>query len=510
MNRLARFLIRVSAFLGKEIFIILRQPMLVLTLVLGPFLILLLFGLGFRNDPQALRTLFVIPKTESGFAQQLQEYVTALGPQLIFMGVTDKQAQAIEQLRRREVDVVAVIPGNAYELIRHSQPITIELNHYEIDPFQIEYVNIFGRVYADEINRRVLRTITQEGQQNTMSIRDSLDATRKTIADMRQALAADDEVQVDQYKQKLESDVSTVDMVAGATLGLAGSVQQAIIGDNNQDSQVISDLLANIREDTHSLNEPNSANPDNRATVAKLDKIETDFSKLETLLGEFQSIDADVLVKPFRSEAKSVATIQLRPSDFFAPAVIALLLQHLAVTFAALSIVREQRDGTMELFRVSPVSAFETLLGKYLSYLFFAGILAAILTLAVVYGLAVPMQGSWLSYTMSIAALIFTSLGLGFVISIIAKTDSEAVQYSMILLLTSVFFSGAFVNLNTLWKPVQVISWAMPATYGISLLQNIMLRGFLANSVLLAGLTAIGAGLFLAAWLLLRRMMARS
>lgn len=509
MSRLARFLIRVSAFLGKEIFIILRQPMLVLTLVLGPFLILLLFGLGFRNDPQALRTLFVIPKTESGFAQQLQEYVTALGPQLIFMGVTDKQAQAIEQLRRREVDVVAVIPGNAYELIRHSQPITIELNHYEIDPFQIEYVNIFGRVYADEINRRVLRTITQEGQQKTMSIHDSLDATRKTIADMRQALAVDDEAQVNQYKQNLERDVSTVDLAVGATVGLAASVQQAM-GDNSQDSQAISDLLANIREDTHSLNEPNSSNPDDRATIEKLDKIETDFSKLETLLGEFQSIDADVLVKPFRSEAKSVATIQLRPSDFFAPAVIALLLQHLAVTFAALSIVREQRDGTMELFRVSPVSAFETLLGKYLSYLFFAGILAAILTLAVVYGLAVPMQGSWLSYTMSIAALIFTSLGLGFVISIIAKTDSEAVQYSMILLLTSVFFSGAFVNLNTLWKPVQVISWAMPATYGISLLQNIMLRGFLANSVLLAGLTAIGVGLFLAAWLLLRRMMARS
>ena len=120
------------------------------------------------------------------------------------------------------------------------------------------------------------------------------------------------------------------------------------------------------------------------------------------------------------------------------------------------------------------------------------------------------MLGSWLGYCLSIAALIFTSLGLGFVISLIAKTDSEAVQYSMILLLTSVFFSGAFINLNTLWKPVQVVSWAVPATYGISLLQNIMLRGFLPNPILLPALAAIGLGLFLLAWLLLSRTMARS
>lgn len=509
MSSFSRFLIRVSAFLGKEIYLILRQPMLVLTLVLGPFLILLLFGLGFRNDPQALRTLFVVPQAEGGFTQQLKEYATTLGPQLIFMGVTNDEAQAIEQLRKREVDVVAVIPGNAYELIRHSQPITIELNHYEIDPFQIEYVNIFGRVYADEINRRVLRTITQEGQQNTLTIHDALNTTHESITGMRQALAANDQAQVDQYEQKLAGDVSTMNVAVGATLGLANSVDQAM-GGSSQDTKVISDLLSNIQADTQSFNTSSSSDPDRQATEEKINKIETDLSKLETLLGEFQNIDADVLVKPFRSEAKSVATVRIRPSDFFAPAVIALLLQHLAVTFAALSIVREQRDGTMELFRVSPISAFETLLGKYLSYLFFAGVLAVILTLAVVYGLEVPMLGSWLSYSLSLAALIFTSLGLGFVISLIAKTDTEAVQYSMILLLTSVFFSGAFVNLNTLWKPVQVISWAMPATYGISLLQNIMLRGTLANSLLLSGLTAIGLGLFVLAWVLLRRVMARS
>jgi ABC-2 type transport system permease protein len=156
---------------------------------------------------------------------------------------------------------------------------------------------------------------------------------------------------------------------------------------------------------------------------------------------------------------------------------------------------------------VAPISALETLLGKYLSYFLFSGLLAAILTGLVVYALNVPMLGSWLGYSLSLAALIFTSLGIGFIFSLVARSDSQAIQFSMITLLATVFFSGAFVNLQTLHGSVRLISWTLPATYGISLLQNIMLRGSSADPRLLLGLAAIGLGLFLVAlWLLRRRM----
>jgi ABC-2 type transport system permease protein len=147
MNKIGRFFIRVTAFLGKEIFAVLRQPMLVLTLVLGPFLILLLFGVGFRTDPRALRTLFVVSEG-SGLAEQVEEYATSLGPQLVFMGVTSDPAEATERLLRNEIDLIAVIPSDAYELIRNSEPATFELRHDEIDPFQVDYINIFGRLIA--------------------------------------------------------------------------------------------------------------------------------------------------------------------------------------------------------------------------------------------------------------------------------------------------------------------------------------------------------------------------
>ena len=244
--------------------------------------------------------------------------------------------------------------------------------------------------------------------------------------------------------------------------------------------------------------------------LARLDKIDKDITDLDGKLAEFQSIDPSIIVSPFRSETKSVANVQPSISDFFAPAVLALLLQHLAVTFAALSIVRERNVGTMELFRVSPLSAAEALFGKYISYMLFGGVIAAILSALLVFALHVPMLGNWWYFALVIAAVLFTSLGIGFAISIVSQTDSQAVQYSMIILLASVFFSGFIMSLDMLWEPVRVISWLLPTTYGTLLLRDIALRGSDPNWMLLGGLIAIGLVLMFISWRLMRRLIASS
>jgi ABC-2 type transport system permease protein len=183
-------------------------------------------------------------------------------------------------------------------------------------------------------------------------------------------------------------------------------------------------------------------------------------------------------------------------------------LQHLAVTLAGLSIVREVREGTMELFRVSPVSAMETLIGKYVSYLLLTAVLALILTALVTFLLRVPMLGNWYNYALVLFALLFASLGIGFLISITSYSDSQAIQGAMIVLLASIFFSGFFLPLYRLWTFVHVISWSLPATYGTSLLQSVMLRGQVPNTLLVLALLSIGLVLFLLSWWRLSRMMA--
>jgi ABC-2 type transport system permease protein len=504
MGKLVRSFIRMTAFLRKEIFEILRQPRLVFTLVLGPFLILLLFGIGYRAIAPPLRTLFVVHQG-SPLEAQIEEYAQTLGPQLEFMGVTYDGPAALNLLNRGEVDVVAVAPGDALERIRNNEPAVFTLYHREIDPFQVDYIEFFGQAYVDEVNRRVLREIMVAGQQDAAGLTEEVSAARQSAANLRSAVRAGDEFVVQQQQIELDRRLDAVSLVVGASLGLLSGVEDTVGGDDTGADEMMA-LLAQLREDTDQVD----ANAGEGAQMDRLERIETNLVSLEENLQEFQRVDANVLVSPFRSETQSIAPIQPSPPDYFAPAVLALLLQHLAVTFAALSIVRERSVGTMELFRVSPLSSGETLFGKYLSYMIFGGIIAAILTLLMVYVLQLPMLGMWENFVIVVALMLFTSLSIGFILSIFSQTDSQAVQYTMIILIASVFFSGFLMQLELLWEPVRIVSWMLPTTYGIILLRDIMLLGLAPDLILLAGLAGIGLLMLLFAWIALRRLISRS
>jgi ABC-2 type transport system permease protein len=507
MDNILKGLVRTSAFLRKEIYEVLRQPRLLITLVLGPFLILLILGIGYHNEPRALRTLFVVQQ-DSAIKAQLEQYATTLGPQLIYVGVTSDQGEALKELRQGKVDLVAVAPSDAYQTIQHNKQAVFVLFHREIDPQQVSYVQYFGKAYIDEVNRRVLVEVTQQGQKEATSIEADLKAAHDNLDKMRTALQAGDAIGARQHLSGLSQNLNDISLAVGAGLALLGNVEQNLGSGDGSTASAILSVLSDLRQNIDALNTLNPTLGGTSEELNKIKQMESDLNVLDSNLSEFTGISPEVLVRPFRSQAESITKIQPTAMDFFAPAVIALLLQHLAITMAALSIVREHTVGTMELFRVSPLSAGETLLGKYLSYMLFGGVLTLVLTGVLILGLKMPMLGSWFYYLLVIAALLFTSLSIGFVISLVSQNDSQAVQLTMLVLLASVFFSGFLMNLDMLSKPVRVLSWSLPTTYGIVMLRNIFLRGDVPDLTLLGGLVAIGAVMCAIAWLLLRRLIA--
>ena len=506
ISRIFGFIIRTSAFLRKEIVEILRQPKLVLTLVLGPFLILLLFGIGYRAEAQPIRALFVI-QPNSPFAANLEEYATGISPLLEYAGTSDSLVEAQAELRQGDVDMVVVLPEDPVETVRNSEQAVFELYHNEIDPVQIDYLEAFARIYIDEVNRRVLAAVAEESQAEAGSVQETASTTRQSATNMRQALEAGNVAQAQNEQEEMVRGLDLLTLMVGASSQLVGGMEQEFGGgENNPDS--LAQELAALREDVSVMSELEE-DDEYDEEIEQLTEIEQQFGTLEESMSEFRSIAPGVLVSPFRAEVQNVTETPLRLSDFYVPSAIALLAQHLAITFAALSIVRERSEGTMEIFQVSPLSAIEGLLGKYLSYFIFAAVLLGILTLLSLYGIQVPMLGEWGPYALVLAALVFTSLGMGFIISLVAETTSQAVQYSMIILLASIFFSGFFLTLDLLRPFVQVVSWLLPATYATQMLQDVMLRGlFTFDDMLLLGtLTAMGMVFFILAWVMLRRKM---
>ncbi len=503
MRSISRFIVRSTTFLRKELATVFRQPRLILTLILGPFLIMLMFGFAFQKNGRSLRTLFVI-RPDSPFAQQTQEFAKTIGPAIIYEGIIPDKNEALAKLARNQVDMVVVVPDNPEEIIRQNHQVELEMYHNEIDPIQVDYVNQVARLYIDALNQRVLESVTAQNQQKAGSLQQKLQTAQASAKAYHDALKQRDTAAAAAQKQNLNRDLTALRAVLGAAAGATDGTST----DSNQNTNNLNNLDAIIQGLNASPDLSAASSPD-ELTKQEQDAadIEKNISDLNSQLSEFQSMDPTVVTSPFTATTKSITGIKLELTDFFTPAVIVLLLQHLFVTFAAMSIVAERRAGTMELFKTSPISASEILLGKTLSFFTFGLVIAATITLLVVFVLGTPMLGTWQNYSIAIVILLLTSLAVGFFISLVSENDTQAVQFSMLLLLASIFFSGFFLDLRLMWKPMKAFSYILPATYGIDILHDVMLRGLPLPLAALGGLALIGVILFIADWIILRRMM---
>jgi len=117
------------------------------------------------------------------------------------------------------------------------------------------------------------------------------------------------------------------------------------------------------------------------------------------------------------------------------------------------------------------------------------------------------MLGGWQPFGGVVLLLTFASLGVGLLISLLADSERQAVQLSMIVLLASVFFSGFVLPVEDFIDQVKVVSYALPVTHGIEALQGTMLRGQIREVWALGALAGIGTFLYIASLLRLRSIL---
>jgi ABC-2 type transport system permease protein len=242
--------------------------------------------------------------------------------------------------------------------------------------------------------------------------------------------------------------------------------------------------------------------------IGELDDAAVTLAEVDEVVTFVRGIDPAVAVRPFDAEMFSATPVAVTLDRFYAPGLIALMLQHLGITFAALSLVREREAGTLDMLRIAPVTTGERLAGKSLAFLLLGSLTAVGLTALSVLAFDVPLPVDWLGYTLLIALTLLASLGIGYLVASVSNTDSQAVQYCMLLLLTAIFFTGLFMPLERIGMPVEIVSWLLPATYGFLGLQHLMLLLQPAPPELYLGLLAIAVVTFVLARFLLPRRLA--
>jgi ABC-2 type transport system permease protein len=516
-------LIRAGGFIGKEINEVRRQPRLVLSLILGPFVILLLFGIGYQGEPNTLTGIFVVPAT-GGFSQNVADYQKLVGDQLHIERVTSDRDSALAELRQQQVDLVVVVPPDMDKQISSGTQARVPVYFNEVDPIRRDWLTYVTYIYSGEINKQTLAAAAKEGQQNAGDVHSALARMRTALNNVETQLKNNQVDKAKQQAQGVQNDSANVQLAVllmasllASNSPMMGSSQGQDPGPANisQGADVSRRLGSDIQALNDALDDPSAKASD---TQQRVDRVRQDIDTLDKLTQQFQSINPLVLAAPFYAEAHNTAPVSPSFTSYYAPAVLVLLLQHIAITLAALSMVRERLLGTVELFRVSPVRPGEIIAGKYVGFMLLVAVIVAVLLAmmsnelsvgGVRLSLGVPILGNYFLLALTLLLVAFASIGLGFFISTISRSESQAVQISMLVLLTSVFFSGFFLRLETIWPPVQVVSYLLPVTYGIQSLQVIMLRGGEPAWYLMAGLAALGIFYFALSFILFSRQFHR-
>ncbi|MBF6611637.1 MAG: ABC transporter permease [Chloroflexi bacterium] len=506
MTRLLKRFIRAGAFVTKEFNEVRRQPRLVLSLILGPFLILFLFGIGYRGETGRLSAIVVTPAT-GNYSQNPADYQKLVGQQLNVLSVTTDEKAAVDRLKKQETDLVVVVPANVSKQISAGSQARLPVYFNEVDPVRRDWITYLTYLYVSEINKQTLASAASRGQESAGDVRTAIVRMRNSLTAVEKSMAQGQTTEAGQQARNIQGSSSNVQLAVGLMSEIMASNNVILKPPKPQDPNQVNlaqgqAASSRLSTDVQALNdELSKPTPDQNQVRQRIDAVRSDLDKFDKLTQQFQSINPLVLAAPFYGVAENKAPIKASFTSYYAPAVLVLLLQHIAITLAALSMVRERTLGTVELFRVSPTSPTEILSGKYLSFLLILGTVAGILLVMMSnnldiggfpLSLGVPILGDWAVLLLALALVIFASVGLGFFISTISKSESQAVQLSMLVLLTSVFFSGFFLRLETLWPPVQAVSYALPVTYGIQSLQVVMLRGGLPEPALLLALLFLG------------------
>ncbi len=180
---------------------------------------------------------------------------------------------------------------------------------------------------------------------------------------------------------------------------------------------------------------------------------------------------------PFDVRQQVLFNPALRSPNFFVPGLVAVMLQMMIMMLTAFSIVRERERGTLEQLSLTPITPLGLMVGKMGPYglLGFLELCVILAIMRLVF--QVPIKGSLSLLLLFSVPFLLTILGIGLLISTKAKTQSEAFQLAVGTLLPSVFLSGYIFMVQNMPVVFQGVSKIIPATYYISILRGIILRG---------------------------------
>ena len=216
------------------------------------------------------------------------------------------------------------------------------------------------------------------------------------------------------------------------------------------------------------------------------------------IVGDYQSERSATDARPagIRAETRMRFNPTMESAFLFVPGLIAFVLIIISALMTTISLTREKETGTMEVLLVSPLRPAQIIAGKVLPYLVlaFANVVTTLTVARLAFG--VPVRGSVLLLLAESMLYSLTALALGVLIS--TRTSSQRVAMTAALaglMMPTLMLSGFMFPLESMPRPLQVLSHVIPARWFVAIARGIMLKGvgleyLWQETLVMAGMTA--------------------
>ncbi len=178
----------------------------------------------------------------------------------------------------------------------------------------------------------------------------------------------------------------------------------------------------------------------------------------------------EIRVRPWYNPAQKSAV-------FIVPGIVGILLTITMTLITSTAVVRERERGTLEQLIVTPIGKMSLMLGKLVPFVLVGYVqMTVVLTLGVIF-FDIPVRGSLLLLYALALVFILASLGVGLLISTVARSQAQAMQLSFFFMLPNILLSGYIFPRAAMPEPAQYLGLLLPLTYFLDILRGVLLKG---------------------------------
>ena len=198
-------------------------------------------------------------------------------------------------------------------------------------------------------------------------------------------------------------------------------------------------------------------------------------------------------------EVQMMYNPELLGAPNFIPGVMALVLMLVCTMMTSVAIVKEKELGTMEILLVSPFKPLYIIIAKLTPNLLISIVNFFIIIILSSVFLDLQVKGSLLLLTFCSILFILTSLSIGLLISIGAKTQQAAMMGSLMgMMLPTMLLTGFLFPVENMPVALQWLANFVPSRWYFIIVKQVMLKGLGITSVWKETLILLGmcVGLF--------------